>query len=784
MIAITPILKWFSPYLGRGKGEVPIMKRTILLLLTVMQTLWLSASSIGTWNCFPAYGEIQSIQPAGKLVYVLSSKGLFSYNMGDGSVQTYHKMNCLSDCFISHIAYCQKAKRLVIVYDNQNIDLLDSNDDVINISDYYNKSLSSDKTINSITTSGEFAYLNTAFGIVRVNVEKGEINNTYSLDKNVHSSCIFNGTIYAATDDGVWCGDMKQNLLDKNNWKKNVDTVFKGIYNIDDHVYGVTDNSIMEYAGNNWTQRETVSHQFLSLSGNKILLGTNNLLRIYDGHMTTLQMQEDTHTAYAYDTANNCFWSNQGNGKLYGFRQSEDGLQNIITDIVPDGPVSNSFAYLRFVNNTLYSCSGGFSSESDQLLPGILQSMTNNDWTIYEKVDLSSVGSYYIDVMCLDVDPKNKEHVFAGGRTGIFEFLNGKFVNYYSNHNSPLRSAIDPENIKYVLVFGMHFDASGNLWILNSQAKGTNVLCLDNSGKWNSIPKDEFWDKDNNGRSLAFMQHAFFDSRGLLWFANNHYLSTSFGSYDIKNDVAQRYASFINQDGTSYRIDYVRTVTEDKDKNIWVGTNTGPFILTADNIRQGITDELYQVKVPRNDGTNFADYLLSGVDVTTIAIDGGNRKWIGTNGQGVYLISADNITQIHHFLANDSKLLSNNIQHIVINDNTGEVFIATDKGLCSYMSDATATNDEMTDDNVYAYPNPVEPDYKGLITVVGLSYNADVKITTSNGVLVAEGRSNGGTFTWDGCDKKGHRVASGVYMVHTATSDGYSGTVCKIAIVN
>ena len=196
------------------------------------------------------------------------------------------------------------------------------------------------------------------------------------------------------------------------------------------------------------------------------------------------------------------------------------------------------------------------------------------------------------------------------------------------------------------------------------------------------------------------------------------------------------------------------------------------------------TGNLTQIKVPRNDGTNFADYLLNGVDVTCMAIDGGNRKWIGTNGQGLYLISADNMTQIHHFMSSDSKLVSNNIIHLAINDQTGEVFIATDKGLCSYMSDATEVSEEMTDDNVYAYPNPVTPEYKGLITVVGLSYNADIKITTTNGVLVAEGRSNGGTFTWDGCDKKGHRVASGVYMVHTATSDGNKGTVCKIAIVN
>lgn len=759
------------------------MKRTILILLTVMQTLWVSATSIGTWNCFPAYGEIQSIQPAGKMVYVLSSKGLFSYNSADGSVQNYHKVNGLSDCFISHIGYCQKAKRLVIIYENQNIDLLDNNGDVINISDYYNKSISSEKTVNSVTISGEYAYLNTAFGILRINVEKAEITATYSLAKNVKSSCIFNGIIYAATTQGVWCGDMKKNLLDKVNWVKNSDNNYQGIYNIDNHLYAVSENAIFDYQ-NDWILRENVNYSFLSFSGNNILLGTNNNLRMYNGKMTNVPITGDTHTAFAYDADNNLFWSNQADAKLYAFRQTEDGLQNVITDIVADGPISNEFNFLRVVDNTLYACSGGPSPDIELFTPGVVQSMTNGDWTIYEDVDLSDVKSNYICLNCLDVDPKNKQHVYVSGRTGLFEFLNGKFINYFSNHNSPLGSAVESNLINYVLVYGIRFDSAGNLWMFNSQAKEQNILCLDNSGKWNSFPVDAFFDSNLNGRSMAAMQHAIIDRRGYLWLANNNYHTPSYGCFNINTHQATLYTNFTNQDGTSYRIDLVRTVAEDKEGNIWVGTNVGPFIMTAENIQSGVTDEVYQVKVPRNDGTNYADYLLSGIDVSCIAIDGGNRKWIGTNGQGVYLISADNITEIHHFLESDSKLISNNINHIAINDNTGEVFIATDKGLCSYMSDATATNEEMTDDNVYAYPNPVDPDYKGLITIVGLSYNADVKITTSNGVLVAEGRSNGGTFTWDGCDKKGHRVASGVYMVHTATSDGNSGTVCKIAIVN
>lgn len=188
--------------------------------------------------------------------------------------------------------------------------------------------------------------------------------------------------------------------------------------------------------------------------------------------------------------------------------------------------------------------------------------------------------------------------------------------------------------------------------------------------------------------------------------------------------------------------------------------------------------------MPRNDGTNYADYLLAGLDIATIAIDNANRKWVGTSTDGVYVISADNMVQEAHFQSSNSSLLSDVVEKIVINSETGTVYIGTDKGLCSVESNASKTNDNMSKDNVWAYPNPVKPEYTGMITIVGLSYNADVKITTTNGVIVAEGRSTGGSFHWDGCDKKGKRVASGVYMVNTATESGDSGTVCKIAVVN
>ena len=370
----------------------------------------------------------------------------------------------------------------------------------------------------------------------------------------------------------------------------------------------------------------------------------------------------------------------------------------------------------------------------------------------------------------------------VGARNGLYEFLNGKLINFYNDGNSPIESAISPTNKEYELVTGVLFDSNSNLWTLVSQAPTQSLIRLTKDSKWEKYPHSELMILD--GKSGGFLGCMFTDSRGLLWFTNDNWASPGVFFYNINNDKVVDFRNFTNQDGTAYTTYSANCLAEDRQGYVWFGTEKGLFYLNDDNILNENTSYINQYKVPRNDGTNYADYLMAGVEVISIAIDAADRKWLGTKGNGVYLISADNNTQEQHFITSNSGLLSDNIESIAINPESGEVFFGTDKGLCSYMSDATHVNESMSKDNVYAYPNPVRPDYTGLITVTGLSFNADVKITTSNGVLVKEGRSTGGSFTWDGTDLKGKRVASGIYLVQTATEGGGSGTVCKIAIIN
>lgn len=636
------------------------MKKIVIILLMSVVNCALSIAQIGTWKAYMAYYEVQQIQKAGDDLFVLASNDLYQYNLNDQSILTYDKTNGLSDTYITHIRWCPQAGRLIAVYQNANIDLIEPDGDIINISDLYLKVITGDKTVSSIRIAGPYAYLICGFGIVKVNLERAEIADTFTPNHPEYPT----------------------NLPDE-------------------------DNSD------------------------------------YDKYIETVRKLQ------------------------------------------PVGPQSNHIGFLRFTGDKLYTCGGISGGNFDPGIPGNIQVWDGSDWTVYQNHLEDITGHAYMDLASVDVDPLDASHVFAAGRTGLYEFRDGKFVKEYNYDNSPLKTtaAIDHATKDYTMVQTVKFDQEGSLWLLNSGSASTSLIEITNDGKWVSHHHKEF--QNSASRAYDNMVNAMFDSRGLLWFCNDRFVEPALLCYQPSTDGAMAYKTFTNQDGTTASSLYnVTAVVEDKNNDLWVGTNAGPFVLEANAIYEN-NPTFIQVKVPRNDGTDYADYLLSGIHITSIAIDGGGRKWFGTNGNGVYMISADNMTQIQHFTTQNSKLLSDVVLSIAINPQTGEVFFGTDHGLCSYISDATAPAESMDDNHVYAYPNPVDfKNYSGLITITGLTFNADVKITNAAGFLIAEGRSNGGLFTWDGKDKKGNRVGSGVYHVITATKDGKKGTVCRIAVVN
>ena len=99
--------------------------------------------------------------------------------------------------------------------------------------------------------------------------------------------------------------------------------------------------------------------------------------------------------------------------------------------------------------------------------------------------------------------------------------------------------------------------------------------------------------------------------------------------------------------------------------------------------------------------------------------------------------------------------------------------------MCS--SDLSA--DDANYSSTKVFPNPVRPNYTGLITIQGIRYDSDVKVTDAAGNLIFKTTSNGGTATWDGNRVDGTPVESGVYLIWTATNQGTSNKVGKVVIV-
>lgn len=499
------------------------------------------------------------------------------------------------------------------------------------------------------------------------------------------------------------------------------------------------------------------------------LLNKNNWERIGDYTANTTE-----HTL-AYDDNNKCWWTVKDD-KLTYYTLNKNNEKTYHTEgIRPEGPASNRFYHLYPHANKLYAAAGAWSQERDNNYMGEVHVWDGENWEEFEQPSDESLGHRYRDVLCLDFDPQKEGHVMVGSKSGLYEFQNGKFIKCYNKDNSALNS---PLSKSYTIVSAVKYDKTGRLWVFNSLSD-TPILSFNQAqNEWSTYAHSEMSADDRYNLTSSI----FSKINGNLWFVNNFYEKNKVYNYNYTNDEINQYGpSFTNEDGTILTPIYTHCITEDKNGNLWIGTTSGPLYLSSSDIRNG-NNIFTQHKVPRNDGTNYADYLLSNTNVRSIAVDGANQKWMGTDN-GVYLISDDCNTQIYHFTTENSPLMSNIVYNIAINDNTGEVYFATNKGLCSYRNNIVSSNEEMTKDNVYAYPNPVKPDYTGNIHIVGLSLRANIKIVSVNGSLVHEGKSTGGTYTWNGCDLNGKKVASGIYMVETATEEGEKGCVCKIAII-
>lgn len=689
------------------------MRKILFTLFIYISTVFHAFGlAVGTWQVYPSYANLTEISPAGDVCFALASGSLFAYNNTTAETTVFNKTTGLAGIDISHIAWAQQAKRLVVAYGDGNIDLVSTDGDVTNVPGLYLSATVSEKAINHIYIDRQFAYMSIGVGVMKLDAKKGVIADTYQLGFAVDHSYIKDGYLYAVSKaQGTWRGLLTDNLLDKNRWQ---------------HVGGYT-----------------------ALADNRLNVR---------------------------DASTGLWWTRNDAGLLACYTLAADGTRTYKTEgVLPDGPASNHFYRLYMHGGKLYSVGGFWAQERDGGYGGEVHVWNGQNWSEFEQPTSQTIGHRYIDLLCMDFDPKKEGHVMVGGKGGVYEFQDGKFIKHFGRKNSVLESGVNSDD--YTLVTSIKYDTDGNLWLLNSMATSP-IVQITKAGEWITYRHQEVDDDYKWNLTGMFIS----PTNGMMWFVNNYYQHTRLYAYDYRTETLNSVCgpTYINEDDAQVIPNNIHSVSEDNDGNVWLSTSIGPLYLTPTDVQNG---RATQHKVPRNDGTDLADYLLTNVEIRCVRADGANRKWIGTS-DGVFLISADCNKLVQHFTTSNSSLLSNIVNDILVDANSNIVYFATDDGLCSYASDATQPAETMDKDNVYAYPNPVTPDYTGDVTIVGLSFDADVKIVTSNGVLVNSGRSTGGTYRWNGRDLKGKRVASGVYMVETATQDGGKGVVCKIAIVN
>lgn len=356
------------------------------ILLCMIALMAFAMQTHAQWKAYLSYYEPKEIEQANDgIIYVLASGGLFSYSTQDQEVRTYDKTTLLSDCQISHIAWCKSAKKLVIAYDDYNIDLLSQNDDVVNMPAYMNTSMTVDKTINSVDIHGNDAYISTNFGIVRLNVANASFSDTYQLGFRVDYCYIDNQYIYAASSTkGLYRAELASNLLNPGQWTR---------------------------VGNFTARTKTMDADLLAT----------------------------------------------------------------VNKVKPDGPKYNHFGFMKMHNGKLYSCGGGYNVISDLNYPGCIQLLNNGKWGIFQDNIENKTGIPYKDVGCLEIDPKDEGHVFAGAINGLYEFNDELFTNHYTYDNSPLAPTFS-NNKGYVFVNGLKYDENGDLWIFNSMNNEQNIL--------------------------------------------------------------------------------------------------------------------------------------------------------------------------------------------------------------------------------------------------------------------------------------------------------------------
>ena len=750
------------------------------------------------WRSHAAFTSMDELAVLGDEVYTRSGQSLFSVEKESGLINYHTRLTGLNGARIDHIAHNTTLNKLLITYQDGQLDVMDAAGDVQNISDLYLKQMSLSKVVNDICMYQDKAYLAMSFGILVIDMQKLEIEDTYyigmnSTEVNVEYITIHDGKIYAASQTGLYVADLTDNLVDYNFWNKQSlpgSKALQGLRAHDGKVYLLRNMLLYALQDNQWQTCPTeYPIRRLTKTEHHLYLMPENVYGV-------LEVQDDGKVAmtntygYVNDVAED--------GNTLWFATRDDGVVKYANDLhspyFPDGPSSNYSYRLRFFGDKLYMLPGGRWANQYKRL-GEVMMYENGEWNNIKNGTLvESAGMPIYDIMNVAQDPQDANHYFLTTfGSGVIEMRGDSVETIYLPDNSTLKSAVPTNPTSYTRTDGAMYDEQGNLWILNMGITDGNIQILSPDGSWTAydlLYKGLPVTLHTAGEMMVDQRNPQWKWIPLLRYNTGLILLQDNGTPTNPSDDKSVYRQeWMDQNGHLIAPEQIHCLAQDQNNTIWVGTSKGLFII-PDKVDYMASNACERIIIPRNDGTNLGDYLLENEQINAIAIDGANRIWIGTAASGLYLMgftepTADmnsTLEMISHFTTENSLLPSNDILAIALQESTGEVFIGTGSGLVSYMSDAVEPEEDFS--SLYAYPNPVYPNYKGSVVIKGLMADTEVRIVDAAGNLVKKLVGNGGEVVWDMTNAQGQRVASGVYTALCNTQSGNGHGAVKVLIMN
>ena len=788
------------------------MKRILFFVIALVSSACLNAQQVGAWRTHFVYNTVTEVIQTPNKVFALANGSMYSVDRRDKSIELYSKMSGLNDTDIATIAYNEQARTLVVAYANSNIDLI-TDDGIFNLPALFNQSITGSKRINSIYMDGNFAYLACDFGIVVLNLARDKrefTGNTYTIVSSptgipVSSITMSDTHIYAASGTEIYRAlKDDRNLSNSDRWDAMDKTgMLRPTYinktlaywsgrlyvlqmanaaAVTGEVHWKADNSANWNASNAWTGVRNIRVQ-----KDRLLMNSNSVIRSYNAlHAfgTAITTTYNPIMAVEYLSREGEYWLAGNTAGLINWTRNE--VYNI------NGPASKDARDIYTFGDKIFARTTGpwDVPSAGGNIPGaiMMYSTTNKTWSNIINTDIENVSNHrsrFHSLTSLAANPQDNTHFFASTWFGgVYEFRNGVFHTRYNSTNSLIRADGGAISDNFQLTYGLSYDNDGNLWFVNASVPNNPIKILKTDGTMLELHYPQL-------ANVAKVDRIYIDAHNNKWVnvwrtPQQVFVFNENGTFNIATDDRTRLFDtsnpFIDQDGNSF-FATARFFVEDRTGKMWIGTDSGPIII--ENPANIFTsNRCTRIKVPRNDGTNNADYLLDDIQVNAIAVDGANRKWIGTVGSGVFLVSENGTSILRHFTAENSPLLSNSVNSLTLSE-SGELFIATDLGICSYQTDATeAGSGNNPFENVYAFPNPVTENYNGVISIVGLETDSNVKITDISGNIIYETTSRGGMATWDGRNRNGQKVASGIYLVYCANENVSETVATKIMIIN